>query len=207
MNKAGITASTALALAALAPMGAHAKGVSHFNGNGAFANAYDYGPDGNGLNLYVSQGGTPQSAQTYMDFNSSFCDTLQRTVCEGVSGAGLIPNKSFSATAKGATLSVNLSGLQGFNAVRWRYDLGTGEYSETPFDPGTISLAWKASGLFSQKFIGTTTTTYLNATVKSQGQSTGADALANGSVLGQEWNGVTGTIGTNSNNDRYMERK
>lgn len=206
MFKAGIPALAAMAFAALAPISAHAKVISHFNGNGSFASVYDYASDGKSLNLYVTQGGTSQSTQTYLDFSSSNCDTVGVT-CQGVTGSGLIPNRSFSASAKGATLSVNLSGLQGFNAVQWSYNWSTGEYSESPVDLGTITSAWKSSGLSSQKFTGTYTSTYLNTTLKSTGQSTSSDALVALSALGQQWSGLFGSIGTNSNNDRTMERK
>lgn len=206
MFKAGIPALSAMAFAATAPISVHAKVVSHFNGNGAYASVYDYGSDGMSINLYVTQGGTRQAAETYLDFSTSNCDSLG-SACEGVSGWGLIPNNSFSASAKSATLSVNLSGLPGFNAVQWRYDWSTGSYSESPIDPGTISSTWKSSGLSSQKFIGTSTSTYLNTTLKSTGQSSYSDAVANVSILGQQLGGAYGSIGTNSNNDRTMERK
>jgi hypothetical protein len=205
MYKAGITALAAMAFAAIAPITAHAKVISHFKGDGAFASASDYAPDGKSVNLYVSQGGSAQSTQTYLEYYSTSCDSSS-WVCTGITGSGLIPNNAFSVSPQKGNLSVNLSGLPGFSAVRWTFNRNTWEYTESPVGLGAISVAWKSSGVSSQKSTGTSTTTYLNTTWKTVGQYSSTDAFANGTVNGEQWTNVYGNIGTNSSNERYMER-
>jgi hypothetical protein len=207
MNWSKLSAYSALAALSLGALSAEAKVISHFNGNGAFANAYAKG-DGGGKDysgVFVSQGGTNQSPQTYLNYYSSTCDTASQ-ICTGIQGNGQIPNKDFTSSSKNASLSTNTSSNQNFYAVKWTYNYATGEYTESQINLGYITVTWKSSGLSAFKAVGTTTSTYLNTTWKSTGQSSSSDATVTGSVGGTPLNSGVGNIGTNSNNDILIER-
>lgn len=208
MNWSRLSAFSALAALALGAISAEAKVLYHFNGNGAFANAYFYSDGGSDYsNINVSQGGTNQAPATYLNYYSSNCDSASGSaICSGIQGFGQIPNKDFTVSSKNATLSTNTASNANFYAVKWTYNMTTGEYTESQINLGYFSVNWKSSGFYSSKFIGTNTNTYLNTTWKSTGQSTSADASVSGSVGGTPLNAAGGDIGTNSNNDIYIER-
>ncbi|MBW8890117.1 MAG: hypothetical protein JF616_20370 [Fibrobacteres bacterium] len=207
MNWSRLTICSALATVSLGALSAEAKVLSHFNGNGAFADAYFQG-DGGGKDyssINVTQGGTHQAPATDLNYYAAFCDTAS-TICSGISGNGQIPNKDFSASGKSASLSTNTASNQNFYAVKWTYNYATQEYSESQINLGVIAVNWKSSGLSSFRSTGTSTSTYLNTTWKSTGQSSYTDAAASGTVGGTPLNAAGGSIGTNSNNDIVIER-
>ena len=208
MNGPRLSAFSALAVLALGAISAEAKVLSHFNGNGAFANAYFNSNGAGGYStINVSQGGTNQAPATYLNYYASNCDTVSgNVICSGTQAYGQIPNKDFTSSSKEATLSTNTASIENFYAVKFTYNLTTGEYSESPISLGYFGLSWKSNGIYSDKFIGTSTKNWLNTTWKSTGQTSSAAASVSGSVGGTPLDVIFGDIGMNSNNDVYMER-
>jgi hypothetical protein len=205
MNKNKLVALSALGLLSLGSLSAEAKVLSHFNGNGAFADAFQGGKEDGYAYLNVGQGGTSQSMYTYLNYYSASCD-WSTGICQGVAANGQIPNQDFNAQSKNATLSTNPVNGPDFSAVKWTYDMNSGTYSESPITLGPISVSWKANGVNTYKAVGNTMNTYLNISWKSVGQSTSASASVTGSIAGAALDSFGGDIGTNSNNDILIER-
>jgi hypothetical protein len=205
MNKVWISSlSTALGLS-FACLSAEAKVVGQFNGNGSFADVVSY--DDNGKSgLSVSESRSGGSVSVYLSYNSSSCDPVSG-ICRGITAFGPIPKGDFNTSAKGASLATNTSANANFSSVKWTYNYNTGDYSETPLSLGVINVDWKSNGISSYKSIGTSTSTNLNITVKSTGQTSWSDASAIGTLGGAPLSGAYARFGSNSNNEITIERK
>jgi hypothetical protein len=205
MNRMTVAALSALGFLSLTAMAAEAKVVWQFKSNGAYAGFDSYSEDGDYASLSVSKGGTSTAPETFLSYYNSSCDWVSG-LCQGVSAYGRIPNGDFSANSRSATLKSNTAGIPDFYASHWSYNYYTGEYSESQGSLGIINLSWKATGISSSKGVGTSSSTYLNLTWKSTGQYSQADASVTGTIDGEAVQSYTGGIGTNSNNERYLEK-
>jgi hypothetical protein len=205
MNRMTVAAISALGFLSLTAMAAEARVVWQFKSNGDFASLDSYQGGNDYLSLSVSKGGTAQAPETYLNYYRSDCDWYAG-VCEGVNAYGLIPNRDFSGSTNTASLNTNTSANSAFTATRWTYNSLTGEYSETPTSLGTLNLSWKSSGVSRSKYVGSSSSTYLNFSWRSTGQASQSQASVTGTINGEAVDSNDGSVGTNSNNERYLEK-
>lgn len=120
--------------------------------------------------LTVARGGQTDHPQTFLAYGGEQCDPFFN--CTRFRGEGMIPNEDVSGglSDKQLHLSTNTSGNPNF----------------TTFDgpTGIVAVDWKATGLGSQTFSGTTRSNSAGFVMFSQGTSDQNVATVTGSVVG-----------------------
>ena len=145
----------------------------HFVSNGGSGSVSWFVPDPAGGFTYgslsVSRGGPTNAPQTSLSYFVFQCD--QFGFCNDVrDGFGQIPNNDLSGGGTSLRLRTNTTGSPNFFT------------SAGP--TGTVSVDWRANGLFTQSSSGTNQVSFPGFTQKFQGNSTSASANALGSIVG-----------------------
>ncbi|ATQ77533.1 hypothetical protein CR152_25795 [Massilia violaceinigra] len=111
-------------------------------------------------------------------------------------GNGEIPSSAFSATAKGASLSVVPSAVPGFVME------GSGH-------TGAIMVEWKPNGFSSSQFSGHGTYTYANGAFRQKwnGNSRDQSADTSGNFFGSNFAGFNSNFGSTANMTITFERQ
>jgi Tol biopolymer transport system component len=159
----------------------------HFVSNGDFGSVSWFAPDPAGGFTFgaisVSRGGPTNAPQTSLSYFVFQCDPFGS--CTDVrDGFGLIPNNDLSGGGRALSLRTNTS--------------GNPDFVTSAGPTGSISVDWRANGLFTQSASGTNQVSLPGFTQTFQGGSTSASASAAGSIVGLAIspNGSAG-IGTN----------
>ena len=159
----------------------------HFVSNGGSGSVSWFTPDPAGGFTYgslsASRGGPTNAPQTSLSYFVFQCDPFG--FCTDLrDGFGLIPNNDLSGGGTSLSLRTNTSGNLNFFTFAG--------------PTGSVSVDWRANGLFTQSSSGTNQVSFPGFTQKFQGGSTSASANALGSIVGLAIspNG-SGNIGTN----------
>ena len=145
----------------------------HFVSNGGSGSVSWFAPDPAGGFTYgslsVNRGGPTNAPQTSLSYFVFQCDPFG--FCTDLrDGFGLIPNNDLSGGGTSLSLRTNTSGNLNFFTFAG--------------PAGSVSVDWRANGLFTQSSSGTNQVSFPGFTQKFQGGSTSASANSLGSIVG-----------------------